>query len=68
MAICTNLSLTDDSMAKKRAGVRPLPVYCLWFHPKAVGTVASVSEDFVDDGDDVGNIEGTVVVHVALLG
>ena len=32
------------------------------------GTVASVAEDFVDDGDDVGDVEDAVVVHVALLG
>ena len=27
-----------------------------------------VTEDFVDDGDDVGDVEGAVVVHVSLLG
>ena len=26
------------------------------------------TEDFVDDGNDVGDVEGSVVVHVALLG
>ena len=30
--------------------------------------MALVAEDFVDDGDDVGDVEGSVVVHVALFG
>lgn len=42
----------------------------LWFGLSAEprGTVALVAEDFVDDGDDVGDVDGAVVVHVALLG
>lgn len=29
--------------------------------------MALVAEDFVDDGDDVGDVDAPVVVHVALL-
>ena len=32
------------------------------------GTVALVAEDFVDDGDYVGDVDAPVVVDVALLG
>lgn len=30
--------------------------------------MALVAKDFVDDGDDVGDVDGAVVVEVALLG
>lgn len=41
----------------------------LWFGlaAKQRGTVSLVAEDFVDDGDDVGDVDGAVVVDVALL-
>lgn len=41
---------------------------CLCLAAKQRGTVVLVSEDFVDDGDYVGDVDAPVVVEVALLG
>ena len=49
-------------------GVTSARCLCLCLAAKQRGTVVLVTEDFVDDGDDVGDVEGSVVVHVALLG
>lgn len=40
----------------------------LWPRNKIARNGGLVAEDFVDDGDNVGDVEGSVVVHVALLG
>ena len=57
----------NDVSKKNGQGCDSCPLL-LCLKPEAWGTVALVSEYLVDDGDDVGDVEGSVVVHVALLG
>ena len=52
----------------KGRGATSARCLCLCLAAKQRGTVVLVPEDFVDDGDDVGDVDVSVVVHVALFG